>query len=56
MIWEFIQDQIFGMKWLKDLIGNLLSVVGLDITEKVGGTVQFFIYDVIVVNRLTFQL
>ena len=47
MIWEFIQDQIFGMKWLKDLIGNLLSVVGLDITEKVGGTVQFFIYDVI---------
>ena len=47
MIWEFIQDQILGMKWLKDLIGSLLSVVGLDSTEKVGGTVQFFIYDVI---------
>ncbi len=47
MIWEFIQDQILGMKWLKDLIGNLLSGIGLDITEKVGGSVQFFIYDVI---------
>ncbi len=47
MIWEFIQDQILGMKWLKDLIGSLLSVVGLDSTEKVGGTVLFFIYDVI---------
>lgn len=47
MIWEFIQDQILGMKWLKDLIGGLLSAVGLDVSEKVGGTIQFFIYDVI---------
>ena len=47
MILEFIQKQILGMKWLKDLIGMLLSVVGLDINEKVGGSIQFFIYDVI---------
>ena len=47
MIWKFIQDQILGMRWLKDLIGSLLSLVGLDITEKVGGAVQFFVYDVI---------
>lgn len=47
MVWEFIQNQIFGMKWLKDLIGNLLSEVGLNSTDKVGGAVQFFIYDVI---------
>lgn len=47
MIWEFIQNQILGMKWLKDLIGSLLSTLDLDITEKVGGTIQFFIYDVI---------
>jgi len=47
MIWEFIQEQILGMKWLKDLIGKLLSLAGLDVAEKVGGTIQFFIYDVI---------
>ena len=22
--WDFFQDQILGMHWLKDLIGNLL--------------------------------
>ena len=47
MIWNFIQDQVLGMKWLKDLIGSLISAVGLDIFGKVGGTIQFFIYDVI---------
>ena len=43
----FIQEQILGMKWLNVLIGNLLNTLGLDTTEKIGGTVQFFIYDVI---------
>ena len=43
----FIQDQILGMKWLSALIGNLLNVLGLDITGKPGGTIQFFFYDVI---------
>jgi hypothetical protein len=56
MIWEFIQDQILGMKWLKDLIGSLLSVAGLDINGKVGGSVQFFIYDVIKIAVLLCSL
>lgn len=43
----FIQEQMLGMKWLNVLIGNLLNTLGLDTTEKIGGTVQFFIYDVI---------
>lgn len=47
MIWDFIQNQIFGMRWLKDLIGRLLSAIGLDITSKAGGSIHFFIYDVI---------
>lgn len=47
MIWQFIQDQILGMKWLKDLLGSLLSLTGLDITGRVGGSIHFFIYDVI---------
>ena len=47
MMWTFIQDQIFGMKWLKVLIGNLLNALGLDINGRIGGSIQFFIYDVI---------
>ena len=35
------------MKWLNVLIGNLLNTLGFNTTEKIGGTVQFFIYDVI---------
>ncbi len=46
-MWTFIQEQLLGMKWLKDLIGNLLSALGLDIAGRVGGSIQFFIYDVI---------
>ena len=47
MVWTFIQDQILGMKWLKDLIGSLLTLMGLDVAGRVGGSVHFFIYDVI---------
>lgn len=46
-MWSFIQDQILGMKWLSALIGSLLSALGLDMTGRIGGTLQFFIYDVI---------
>ena len=31
-VFLFLQDQILGMKWLNSLIGNLLSLVGLDVT------------------------
>ncbi len=47
MIWDFFQYQILGMKWLNDLIGNLLTTLGLDIQSRLGGSLQFFIYDVI---------
>ncbi len=45
--WDFFQNQILGMNWLNDLVGNILSGFGLDITEPIGGSIQFFIYDVI---------
>ena len=35
------------MKWLSVLIGNILNDIGLDVSGKIGGTIQFFIYDVI---------
>lgn len=47
MIWDFIQDQILGMKWLNKLVGEFLSLIGLDIEGRLGGSIQFFIYDVI---------
>ena len=48
----FIQNQILGMKWLNALIGSLLSAIGLDTTLRIGGSVQFFIYDVIKITLL----
>ena len=43
---NFIQDQIFGMRWLSDLIGIVLSRLGIDTSSHIGGSLQFFIYDV----------
>ncbi len=48
----FMQEQILGMKWLNTLIGKLLSLLGLDITGRVGGSIQFFLYDVIKITVL----
>ena len=45
--WMFIQDQVLGMKWLSTLIGQFFNFIGLDTSGKIGGSVQFFIYDVI---------
>ena len=49
---KFITDQLLGMKWLNTLIGNLLNALGLDTTSRIGGSVQFFLYDVIKVTIL----
>lgn len=46
-VWLFIQNQILGMKWLNEAIGNGLSSLGLDITSRWGGSIQFFLYDCI---------
>ena len=51
-MWSFIQDQILGMKWLNELIGEVLTNLGFDMTSKLGGSLQFFIYDVIKITIL----
>lgn len=51
-IWLFFQDQILGMKWLNGLIGNGLSLLGLDMNSRLGGSMQFFMYDVIKITIL----
>ena len=45
-IGTFLQDQVLGMKWLNEVIGNMLSLFGLDVTSRIGGSVLFFLYDV----------
>ena len=52
MIGSLIMDQILGMKWLNVLIGTLLSGLGLDTDSKIGGSIQFFLYDVIKITVL----
>ncbi len=51
-IWDVIQYQILGMKWLNDGVGTILTSFGLDVSTAVGGSVQFFIYDVIKITIL----
>lgn len=51
-VWQFFQDEILGMKRLNRLIGNGLSGLGLDTGGRVGGSVQFFLYDVIKITVL----
>lgn len=48
----FLQNQVLGMKWLNTLIHNLLSFFGLDMSGRLGGSIQFFIYDVIKITIL----
>ena len=56
MIWDFIQNQILGMKWLNGLVQNFLTLLGIDVTSRLGGSISFFIYDVIKISILLFVL
>ncbi|MEA4921692.1 MAG: permease, partial [Clostridiaceae bacterium] len=51
-VWDFFQGQILAMKWLNSVIGNGLSTLGLDLTNRWAGSVQFFLYDVIKITIL----
>ena len=53
---KIIQDQILGMKWLNVLIGKGLSALGLDTATRWGGSIQFFLYDVIKITILLCML
>ena len=51
-IWSFFQNQLLGMKWLNTAIGSMLSALGLDTASRWGGSIQFFLYDVIKITVL----
>ena len=52
MLGDFIQNQILGMKWLDALIAQLLLSAGIDIQSSWGGSLEFFLYDVIKITVL----
>lgn len=55
-MWDFIQNQILGMRWLSSLVGAALSAAGVDTGGKIGMSVQFFVYDVVKITVLLFVL
>jgi uncharacterized protein len=47
-ILEFLNNQLLKMNWLYDLVKNLVeNVFGLSMDDRLGGSLHFFIYDVI---------
>ena len=55
-IWHFFQNQILGMQWLYDLVGTGLTGIGLDISARIGGSLHFFLYDIIKIAILLCSL
>lgn len=49
---NFLQQQILGMKWLNELTGTFLMKLGVNLDEKWGGSLHFFLYDVIKITIL----
>ena len=45
--WDFFQNEVLGMQWLSRLIGSALSACGIDPAGRVGGSIQFFLYDTV---------
>lgn len=47
-IFQWLNNQLLKMEWLSNLIKLLVeSVFGLSVQERIGGSIHFFIYDVI---------
>ena len=50
--WNFIENQILGMKWLNELVGMILKNLGIELSSTLGKSLQFFVYDVIKITIL----
>lgn len=47
-MFEFFIKQVLGMKWLADLVQDIMvNVFKLDLQEKIWGSLHFFVYDTI---------
>ncbi|MCR1869454.1 permease [Longicatena caecimuris] len=52
----FLQDQVLGMQWLKDMFAAFLQAIGVDIQSRLGASLHFFFYDVVKITLLLYLL
>lgn len=52
MILVWIQDQVLQMEWLHEIITKILTLFHLDLSTRIGGSILFFLYDVIKITIL----
>ena len=52
VIWQWVQDELLGMRWLNGAIGAGLRALGVDTAGRVGASVQFFLYDTVKITVL----
>ena len=45
--WNLFQEEVLGMAWLSRLVARGVEACGLDPASRLGGSIQFFVYDVI---------
>jgi len=53
---DIIQNQIFGMQWLNFIVGSFLTKLGFDTESRLGSSLNFFLYDVIIITILLILL
>jgi uncharacterized membrane protein YraQ (UPF0718 family) len=47
-VFEWLNNQLLKMKWLSDIIRWLVQdILGLNVGERVGGSIHFFLYDMV---------
>lgn len=46
-IFKWLNDQLLRMDWLSWLVRQILEIFGIDISTRLGGSLHFFVYDVI---------
>ncbi|NCB45174.1 MAG: permease, partial [Clostridia bacterium] len=48
IVLDFLNRQLLKMEWLYNLVENLVvDVFGLDMESRVGGSLHFYLYDVV---------
>ena len=55
-ILDFFQSEVLGMAWLNRWIGSVLNGFGVDVSSRIGRSIQFFLYDVIKIMVLLASL
>jgi len=48
IVFQWLNDQLLKMQWLSDLFRALVqNIFGLDVNERMGGSIHFFLYDTV---------